>query len=111
MEETKKIDYINNKTFKNIIEYLEPGDCIVRNNTKVIPARLYGKKDTGAWVGGLIGQVDDKGVLTATNCNATGNVTGLGNVGGFIGGADWGGTCNISNSSASGWSRKTVRVY
>ena len=57
---------------------------------------------TGAWVGGLIGQVDDKGVLTATNCNATGNVTGLGNVGGFIGGADWGGTCNISNSSASG---------
>lgn len=39
---------IEHKTFKNIIEYLEPGDCIVRNNTKVIPARLYGKKDTGA---------------------------------------------------------------
>ena len=39
---------IEHKTIKNIIEYLEPGDCIVRNNTKVIPARLYGKKDTGA---------------------------------------------------------------
>ena len=39
---------IEHKTFKNIIEYLEPGECIVRNNTKVIPARLYGKKDTGA---------------------------------------------------------------
>lgn len=39
---------IENKTFKNIIDYLEPGDCLVRNNTKVIPARLYGKKDTGA---------------------------------------------------------------
>ena len=39
---------IEHKTFKNIIEHLEPGDCIVRNNTKVIPARLYGKKDTGA---------------------------------------------------------------
>ena len=39
---------IEHKTFKNIIEYLEPGDCIVRNNTKVSPARLYGKKDTGA---------------------------------------------------------------
>ena len=32
----------------DIIDYLEPGDCLVRNNTKVIPARLYGKKDTGA---------------------------------------------------------------
>ena len=39
---------IEHKTFKDIIEYLEPGDCIVRNNTKVLPARLYGKKETGA---------------------------------------------------------------
>ena len=39
---------IEHKVFKNIIDYLEPGDCLVRNNTKVIPARLYGKKETGA---------------------------------------------------------------
>lgn len=39
---------IEHKTFKDIIDYLEPGDCFVRNNTKVIPARLYGKKATGA---------------------------------------------------------------
>ena len=39
---------ITNKVFKDIINYLEPGDCLVRNNTKVIPARLYGKKETGA---------------------------------------------------------------
>ena len=39
---------IEHKTFKDIIDYLKPGDCLVRNNTKVIPARLYGKKDTGA---------------------------------------------------------------
>ena len=38
---------IEHKVFKNIIDYLEPGDCLVRNNTKVIPARLYGKKETG----------------------------------------------------------------
>lgn len=38
--DTKEIE---DKTFKNIIDYLEPGDCLVRNNTKVIPARLYGK--------------------------------------------------------------------
>ena len=41
---------IEHKTFKDIIEYLEPGDCLVRNNTKVIPARLYGQKETGAHV-------------------------------------------------------------
>ena len=34
--------------FKEIIDYLNPGDCLCINNTKVIPARLYGKKDTGA---------------------------------------------------------------
>ena len=38
---------IEHKTFRDIIDYLEPGDCLVRNNTKVIPARLYGKKATG----------------------------------------------------------------
>lgn len=44
----KETGQIEHKTFKNIINYLEPGDCLVRNNTKVIPARLYGKKETGA---------------------------------------------------------------
>ena len=31
---------IEHKTFTDIIEYLNPGDCLVINNTKVIPARL-----------------------------------------------------------------------
>ena len=44
----RKNKKIENKVFKDIIEYLKPGDCLVINNTKVIPARLYGKKDTGA---------------------------------------------------------------
>ncbi len=39
---------IQHKVFKDIIEYLKPGDVLVRNNTKVIPARIYGKKETGA---------------------------------------------------------------
>lgn len=35
--------------FRNILDYLEKGDCLVLNNTKVIPARLLGQKeDTGA---------------------------------------------------------------
>ena len=40
---------IEHKVFKDILDYLKPGDCLVRNNTKVIPARLYGVKEvTGA---------------------------------------------------------------
>lgn len=35
--------------FKNILDYLHAGDCIVLNDTRVLPARLYGiKEDTGA---------------------------------------------------------------
>ena len=44
----KNTGEIEHKVFKEIINYLKPGDCLVRNNTKVIPARLYGKKETGA---------------------------------------------------------------
>lgn len=44
----KENQTIEHKSFKNIIDYLEEGDCLVRNNTKVIPARIYGKKETGA---------------------------------------------------------------
>ncbi len=37
--------------FKDILDYIKPGDCLVLNNTKVIPARLLGvKEDTGAAV-------------------------------------------------------------
>ena len=40
---------IQHRIFKDITEYLRPGDCLVINDTKVIPARLFGvKKDTGA---------------------------------------------------------------
>ena len=47
------LDKVTGKTkhhvFKEILEYLRPGDCLVLNNTKVLPARLYGvKEDTGA---------------------------------------------------------------
>ena len=39
------------KSFKNILDYIQPGDCLVLNNTKVIPARLLGvKEDTNAAV-------------------------------------------------------------
>ncbi len=47
----KETGEIKHHVFKDIIEYLNPGDCLVLNNTKVIPARLLGvKEDTGAAV-------------------------------------------------------------
>ena len=40
---------ITHKGFRDILEYLKPGDCLVINDTKVIPARLFGvKEDTRA---------------------------------------------------------------
>ena len=40
---------VTHKTFRDILDYIQPGDCLVLNNTKVIPARLYGEReDTGA---------------------------------------------------------------
>ena len=47
----KKTGSVEHKIFRDIIDYLNPGDCLVVNNTKVIPARLLGvKEDTGAHI-------------------------------------------------------------
>lgn len=47
----KKTGETEHHKFNEIINYLEPGDCLVLNNTKVIPARLLGEKEgTGAAV-------------------------------------------------------------
>lgn len=41
----KKTGEIEHKHFRDILSYLNPGDCLVINNTKVIPARLFGVKE------------------------------------------------------------------
>ena len=42
---------VEHKHFYDIVDYLEPGDCLVMNNSKVLPARLFGTKEgTGAKV-------------------------------------------------------------
>lgn len=47
----KETGETEHKIFKDIIDLVNPGDCLVLNNTKVIPARLLGvKEDTGAHV-------------------------------------------------------------
>lgn len=41
----KRTGEYKHEVFKNVIDYLEPGDCLVLNNTKVIPARLFGERE------------------------------------------------------------------
>ena len=41
----KSFGTVNHRIFSEITEYLKPNDCLVLNNTKVIPARLYGSKE------------------------------------------------------------------
>jgi S-adenosylmethionine:tRNA ribosyltransferase-isomerase len=43
----RKTKQITHSIFKDIINYISPGDLLVLNNTEVIPARLFGKKETG----------------------------------------------------------------
>jgi len=57
----RKDESITHDHFYNIVDYLKPGDVLVRNNTKVIPARLFGTKEvTGAHVELLILKQDGK---------------------------------------------------
>lgn len=47
----KKTGELEHRIFKDLGEYLKPGDCLVLNDTRVIPARIYGvKEETGAVV-------------------------------------------------------------
>ena len=60
----KETGALEHTDFKHIVNYLKPGDCLVVNDTKVIPARLYGhKKETGAVIdfgdGLLTGEIID----------------------------------------------------
>ena len=48
---SRKNNTIEHKHFYDFIDYLNPGDCLILNNTRVLPARMYGvKKETGAIV-------------------------------------------------------------
>lgn len=47
----KETGEVSHHVFRNVIDFLQPGDCLVLNNTKVIPARLLGEREgTGAHV-------------------------------------------------------------
>lgn len=43
----RKTEQVEHKIFRDIIDYLKPGDVMVRNNTKVLPARMFAKTENG----------------------------------------------------------------
>ncbi len=51
--------------FYNVIDFLEPGDLMVFNDTKVIPARIFGNKETGAKVEILVERIYSKDCILA----------------------------------------------
>ncbi|KAF5271656.1 hypothetical protein FQR65_LT05277 [Abscondita terminalis] len=56
---------IQHKKFKDILNFINPGDLLVLNNTQVIPARLFAKKTTGGKVEILIEKIVDKKRISA----------------------------------------------
>lgn len=53
------------RSFRDLPDLLEPGDLLVFNNTRVIPARLFGKKETGGQVEVLVERVVGEQALVA----------------------------------------------
>ncbi len=67
----KKTGEVTHRIFRDITEYFKPGDCLILNNTKVLPARMYGTRtDTGAVVEFLL--------LTQKNADTWEVITGPG---------------------------------
>ena len=59
----KNTGEIKHEQFRNIINYLNPGDCLVLNDTRVIPARLHGiREETGAAIEVLLLKRKEKDV-------------------------------------------------
>ncbi|MFC4769684.1 tRNA preQ1(34) S-adenosylmethionine ribosyltransferase-isomerase QueA [Effusibacillus consociatus] len=59
----RQTGYFEHRMFTDLLDYLNPDDCLILNDTRVIPARLYGRKpDTGAQVEFLL--LKEKGPAT-----------------------------------------------
>lgn len=62
----------DDRQFGELADYLQPGDLIVFNNTRVIPARIYGTKDTGGRVEILLERMlDEKNFIGMMRCSKT----------------------------------------
>lgn len=61
---------LEDRQFNDLGSYLQPGDCLVLNNTKVLPARFYARKPTGAQLEGLFIHEEPDGVWEVLLKNA-----------------------------------------
>ncbi|MDP5254080.1 MULTISPECIES: tRNA preQ1(34) S-adenosylmethionine ribosyltransferase-isomerase QueA [unclassified Vibrio] len=61
---------LNDRTFTDVLALVEPGDLMVFNNTRVIPARLFGRKESGGKLEVLIERMlDDNSILAHVRCS------------------------------------------
>jgi len=61
---------LRHRVFSDVLELIEPGDLVVFNDTRVIPARLFGQKESGGKLEVLIERiVDDRNVLAHVRCS------------------------------------------
>ena len=56
---------VSDSRFSGLGDFLSPGDCLVLNDTKVLPARFFARRSTGGKFEGLFLAADDEGVWTA----------------------------------------------
>ena len=65
-------DQVRHKSFSEITSLVRPGDLLVLNDTKVMPARMFGKKDTGGKIEMLVERlVDRQSVLAHLRASKT----------------------------------------
>ncbi|MCK6262513.1 tRNA preQ1(34) S-adenosylmethionine ribosyltransferase-isomerase QueA [Vibrio sp. ZSDE26] len=61
---------LNDRSFKDILDLVKPGDLMVFNNTRVIPARIFGRKESGGKLEVLVERVlDEKSILAHVRCS------------------------------------------
>ncbi|SQH77386.1 S-adenosylmethionine:tRNA ribosyltransferase-isomerase [Shewanella benthica] len=69
---------VTDKRFTDILNMVNPGDLMVFNNTRVIPARLFGKKQTGGKLELLVERMlDDKSILAHVRCSKSPKVNSI----------------------------------
>ncbi|KGK20034.1 tRNA preQ1(34) S-adenosylmethionine ribosyltransferase-isomerase QueA [Vibrio navarrensis] len=61
---------VKDGTFKDVLDLVQPGDLVVFNNTRVIPARMFGRKASGGKLEVLVERMlDDKRLLAHVRCS------------------------------------------
>ncbi len=61
---------LTDNTFTDVLDLIEPGDLLVFNNTRVIPARIFGRKESGGKLEVLVERmIDEKSIMAHVRCS------------------------------------------